>query len=96
VFLIATAAAMWYYNVDGSYICTGFKRIIANHAGSFTFAAIIVAIIAMAKQKAAESSQNSSGIGACCLCLLTCFLSMLQDLVETLNHNAVIVMAVSG
>lgn len=50
VFLIATGAAMWYYNVDGNYFCVGVKRIIANHLGSFTFAAVIVALISMARQ----------------------------------------------
>ena len=57
VFLIATAAAMWYYNVDGNYLCTAIKRIISNHAGSFTFAAMIMAIVTLARQSAQRESQ---------------------------------------
>jgi hypothetical protein len=68
---------MWYYNIDGNYLCTGFKRIITNHAGSFTFAAVIVAIIAMAKQKTNEASRENSGAFSVCLCILACILGAL-------------------
>ena len=50
VFLVATATAMWYYNVEGNYLCTGIGRIIKYHTGSFTFAAIILTLIKMARQ----------------------------------------------
>ncbi len=50
VFLIATAAAMWYYGIDGNYLCIGVKRIIRYHVGSFTFAAIILTIVTMVRQ----------------------------------------------
>ncbi len=55
--MIATAAAMWYYNEDGNYICTAFKRIIANHAGSFTFAAMIMALVTTARQATQREGQ---------------------------------------
>lgn len=50
VFLVATATAMWYYNVEGNYLCIGIGRIIKYHTGSFTFAAIILTLIKMARQ----------------------------------------------
>jgi hypothetical protein len=45
VFLIATAAGLWYYGIDRNYLTTGLKWIWNAHIGSLTFAAIIVAII---------------------------------------------------
>lgn len=81
VFLIATAAAFWYYNVDGNYLCVGAKRIMANHLGSFTFAAIIVALIAMAKSSTDNAARRSQGAGAVCLTILGCLLSAIEDLV---------------
>lgn len=78
--MIATAAAMWYYNEDGNYICTAFKRIIANHAGSFTFAAMIMALVTTARQAAQREGQESSGAGAICYCIIACCLKMIEDL----------------
>jgi hypothetical protein len=75
VFLIATAAAFWYYNVDGNYLCVGLKRIVANHLGSFTFAAMIVALISMARNSADNAQRQNQGAAAICLCLLACILS---------------------
>lgn len=96
VFLIATAAAFWYYNVGSNYICIGIKRIIANHLGSFTFAAMIMAIVSSARQNAEERSNGSSGCASCCLCILACCLRAIEDLLDVLNHNAIILMAVTG
>ncbi len=83
VFLIATAAAMWYYNVDGNYLCTSLKRIIANHLGSFTFAALIMALVTMARQAAENQREQSQagGIAGICSCLLICCLRTIEDLV---------------
>lgn len=80
VFLMATAAAFWYYNVSSNFICTGFKRIIANHLGSFTFAALIMAIVSSARQNAEDRSRNSQGCMAVCMCCLVCCLRGLEDL----------------
>lgn len=57
VFLIATACAMWYYGIDGNYLFTAIKRIIRYHIGSFTFAALLVTVVTMARQ-AAEDAQR--------------------------------------
>lgn len=87
---------MWYYNVDGNYLCTSLKRIISSHLGSFTFAALIMALVTMARQAAEnQRNQNQGGMNFCS-CLLVCCLNAIEDLVEVLNHNAIIVMAVTG
>ena len=46
VFLIATATAIWYYSMEDNFIVTGFKWIFNSHIGSFTFASLIVAVVA--------------------------------------------------
>ena len=96
VFLIATACAMWYYNVDGNYLCIGIKRIVRYHTGSFTFAALIITIVTIARQAAEDAQRENEGAAALCFCLLACCLRCLEDLIDTLNHNAIIVMAVTG
>ena len=45
VFLIATAAGLWYYSVDRNYLAFGFKNICTSHIGSLTFAALIISIV---------------------------------------------------
>src|SRR5690606_1399147 len=45
VFMIATATAFWYFNVDGNYITKGIQYIWNGHIGSLTFASMIAAII---------------------------------------------------
>lgn len=47
VFLVATATAIWYYNIEGNYLLKGLKYIFNSHIGSFTFASMIAAIISM-------------------------------------------------
>lgn len=96
VFIVATGCAMWYYNIEGFYLCTAICRIIKFHVGSFTFAAILVTLITMARQQAENQSRESGGALAICLCCLACCLKLIEDLLETLNHNAIIVMSVTG
>ena len=52
VFLIATACALWYYDIDQNFLCTGIKRIIRYHIGSITYAAVLITIITTLKQMA--------------------------------------------
>lgn len=49
VFLIATATAMWYFNVEGNYILKGLGHIWDAHIGSLTFASMIVSIVGILK-----------------------------------------------
>lgn len=97
VFLIATATALWYFNMDGNYILKGLKNIWSSHIGSFTFASLMVTVVSMLKS--AASNNNNDGQNGCaivCLCIVRCCLTFLEDLIKTLNHNAIIVMSVKG
>ena len=99
-FLIATACADWYYGIEENYYSTGIFRLNRYHIGSFTFGAMIVTIINMLKRAAQEESGEQAGEGnaaiACCLCIIACCLSCIEDLFKVLNHNSIIVMAVTG
>ena len=53
-FLIATACAFWYYDIQQSYCGTGIKRVNRYHLGSLTFGAIIVAIINLLRKLASQ------------------------------------------
>jgi hypothetical protein len=44
-FLISTACAFWYYNIEGDYFCTATGRINRYHVGSFTFAALLLTLV---------------------------------------------------
>lgn len=55
-----------------------------------------MALVTMARQAAEnQRNQNQGGMNFCS-CLLVCCLNAIEDLVEVLNHNAIIVMAVTG
>jgi|LakMenEpi03Aug12_release.lakeMendotaPanAssembly.Ray.scaffolds.fasta_scaffold139184_4 hypothetical protein len=71
---------MWYYNIDGSYILTGLKRIFSNHLGSITFAAMLIAIVSSARQSAENRSRQNQGAAAICYCLVACLFKIIEDL----------------
>jgi hypothetical protein len=58
IFLIATATAMWYFNIDGNYIVKGLSHIWKSHIGSLTFASLMITIVGMLKS-AANNNNNS-------------------------------------
>jgi hypothetical protein len=78
VFLIATAAGLWYYGFDKNYLKTGLRWIWSSHVGSFTFAAMIVAIIDMLKSSAEDQRDQGNGAGAICFCLVACCLNFIE------------------
>jgi hypothetical protein len=96
VFLIATATALWYFNIDGNYILKGLKNIWSSHIGSLTFASMMVTIVSMLKSAANNNGDQQNGCAIVCLCIVKCCLQFLEDLIKTLNHNAIIVMSVKG
>lgn len=55
-----------------------------------------MAVVTLARQSAQRGQQESSGGAAICYCLVACLLKAIEDLLEVLNHNAIIVMAVTG
>lgn len=96
VFIVSTACALWYYNIDKNYLFTSMKNIIRYHVGSFSFAALIVTLVTMLKETMQQQARGNSGACGVCFCLLGCCISILEDLLEVLNHNAIIVMSVTG
>ena len=96
VFLIATATALWYFNMEGNFILKGLKNIWSSHIGSLTFASLMVTIVSMLKSAANNNNNQQNGCALVCLCIVKCCLQFLEDLIKTLNHNAVIVMSVKG
>jgi hypothetical protein len=96
VFLIATATAMWYFNVEGNYILRGLSYVWSGHIGSLTFASIMVTVVGMLKSATNNNSQDQNPCAFVCLCIVRCCLSFLEDLIKVLNHNAVIVMSIKG
>jgi hypothetical protein len=95
VFLIATATAMWYFNIEGNYLVKGLKYIWNGHIGSLTFASIIVSLISLMKSST-ENSNNGNSTAACCVCILRCCFTAIEEIVKVLNHNSIIVMSVTG
>ncbi len=49
VFLVATATALWYFNITANYLVMGLKNIFRSHIGSLTFASMIVAVVSFLK-----------------------------------------------
>lgn len=49
VFLIATATAFWYYNIEDNYLIKGLKYIYNGHIGSLTFASLMIGIVSLLK-----------------------------------------------
>ena len=70
------------------------------HLGSLTFGAIVITILTILRRLVQEESSEQAGEGnmviACCLCLVACCLKCIEDIVRVLNHNSIIVMAVTG
>ena len=98
VFAIATACAYWYYNVqNGNPILTSYKWIFTSAFGSLVFGAVLVAVVRLARLLINSGRRNTRNIpAAICLCLISCCLRNLEHLLKILNHNAVIVMSVTG
>lgn len=96
VFLIATGCALWYFGQDDkNYLCTGLRWIFGSHLGSLTFASIIITIVTLLKNAVQRQGQQGN-CNAYVLCCLLCCISVIEDIIKTLNNNAIIVMTVTG
>ena len=80
VFLIGTACAIWYYNLDQNFIFIGTKRIIRYHLGSFTFATFIISVVAFLRQTADNEVRENRGACACCWCCMSCCLRCFEGI----------------
>ena len=49
-----------------------------------------------ASNEAGDQMGEGNVVAGICLCLVACCLSCIEDLLQVLNHNAVIVMTVTG
>lgn len=78
VFMIATSAGLWYYGMDDNYITTALKNIYHSHIGSFTFAALLVAIVNSFKNAADGNGEDMNGCSMACMCMIRCCLSFLE------------------
>jgi hypothetical protein len=97
VYLIASAAGDWYFNRQSAGCCTGVGRLTGSHIGSITFASIIISLVKILQAFIDAAARDVDNLcSACCLCLVKCFVSMLEGLIQTLNHFAIIVMSYTG
>lgn len=96
VFIIATACANWYYGINENFCCQGNQRILRYHLGSLTFGALVVTIVALLNSLINQKRRESQGCVQIVWCIVGCCLQCIQALLEVMNHNAVIVMAMTG
>jgi hypothetical protein len=95
VFLISSACAYWYYQSEDNSVMRGFSNIKYN-LGAITFAGIVITIITILRIIASSGGRSSNGITACVAACVACCLSCIEEIIKALNHNAVIVMAVTN
>lgn len=111
-FVVAFAVADYYftpYDMDGEkdvghcYVCDGYRLGLITHGGSLAFGSFIIAFITLIQktiefidkeQKAATGGGNA--ILHCILCCCLCCISCLKEMVEYINKNAYIDMAVTS
>lgn len=98
VFTVAVTCAFWYYNVEGKNpIVTAYKWIIKSALGAITFAAILITLVTFARMVIDNKRKNNKNIAvAVCLCIMSCLLKQIERLLQILNHNTIICMAVTG
>ncbi len=95
VFCVGVAAAYWYYRMPEKSVFSGCSKARFN-VGSFTFASTVITIVTIIRNLVQQQADDADGIFALLLCLVQCVLSCFEALLEVLNHNAVIVMSVTG
>lgn len=96
VFLIASAVGQWYYQ-RSTGCCAGLGNLFRGHLGSLTFASVLITIIKlfqMALDTAQKESDNCTV--KIVLCCVQCCFSMIEGLLQTLNHYAIVVMSYTG
>jgi integral membrane sensor domain MASE1 len=98
VFTIAVTCSFWYYRVEGrNPISTAYQWMFKSAFGSITFAAIVLAIVTFARMFVDSKRKNTSNVAAAvCLCIVSCILKAIEALLQVLNHNTIICMAVTG
>ena len=97
-FTIAVICSYWYYNIKGNALCTAYFWIFTKQFGSLVFAAMIVAIVTFLRMLAESGRKgNKKNVAAAvCLCLVTCLLKCIENLIKVINHFTVIMISVTG
>lgn len=96
-FLISTACAMWYFNLEENYFCIATSRINRNHIGSFSFAALLLALVRFMQLIINNSGgQSENACARCVQCFVSCILRQVEYLLRVLNNTSIIVMAITG
>ena len=98
VFTIAVMCGHWYYQMPGNGIGTAYKWIFTKQIGSLIFAAILIAVVTLARMivEGQRKKRDNNIAVAVCLCIVHCLLVCIEDLLQVINHYTVIVMAVTG
>lgn len=95
VFLIASSAAIWYYQSRKSMLGSGIKWLFQAHIGSITFGALIITIIKM-MQMMAKGQKSSNVVTQIFRAICICLLAQIERFVKVMNRFAVIIMSFTG
>lgn len=98
-FTIAVVCSHWYYGLQGrSSLATAYRWIFTRQFGSLVFGAFVIAVVTLVRMAvdARRRNRNNNIAAAVCLCLLSCLIKLLEDLLKVLNHYNVIMMAITG
>lgn len=97
-YTVSFVCANWYYGIEGSNgsLLTAYKRMFTQF-GSIVFAAMVVAIVTFARMMVDNKRRENKNLAvAVCLCIVSCLLKAIEDLLKVLNHYTVIVFSVTG
>lgn len=90
-FMMATAAVNSFYDLNVNFLTSGIKRILKYHLGSITKATLMAPIVFFGRKHFSGSISIFP-----CSCIFTCCLKSMKDISMTLNHNAIILISVTG
>lgn len=99
-YTISMVCANWYYGIQGykGTLVHAYKWM-ARQFGSIVYAAMVVAVVTFARMMVdgqRKNGNNKNIVVALCLCLLSCILKTIEDLLKVLNHYSVIVFSITG
>ena len=103
-FIVASAAVIWYFKQERATmpITRSIYRAFRYHLGSLAFGSFILAVLQMLQlimlyvEKLAKSSGNQNKLIVCVIKYFQCYLACLERLVEFINRNAYIQIAIGG
>jgi solute carrier family 44 (choline transporter-like protein), member 2/4/5 len=109
IFVIASACAVWYFSKApgmgelDSPVCSGFWMAFRYHLGSLAFGSFILALVQFIQFifEILNRQMEAAGAGAnacygCIVNCIRCFLACVQRIIEFINKNAYIQIAITG